>query len=138
MIGVTMTLELSKQINYAITYFTCSRISWHWKLLFENRSQELFSPIAASMSEKFRQNLYSIIKLFGDEVFVVRNVYTVKTGQSWRSAIIFIKQSAFAMQFYLIGISILFKNVSERSWRQIAKPYQATLNCLLKKMVLDC
>ena len=63
----------------------------------------------------------NVIKfIFREEVFMVRN--TVKTGQSWCSTIICIKKSAFEMQFHLIVISILFKNVCERS-----------LNCLFKK-----
>ena len=38
MIRVTMTSELSQQRNNAIIYFTCSRISRHWELFFQNRS----------------------------------------------------------------------------------------------------
>ena len=33
-----MTSELSWQRNNAIIYFTCSRISRHWELFFQNRS----------------------------------------------------------------------------------------------------
>ena len=42
MIGVALTSELSYKRNDAITYFTCSSISRHWELFFQNRSQELF------------------------------------------------------------------------------------------------
>ena len=42
LIRVTMTWELSWQRNDATTYFTCSRISRHRELLFQNRSRELF------------------------------------------------------------------------------------------------
>ena len=42
MIGVTMTLESSEQQNDAITYFSCSRISWHWELFFQNCSKSFF------------------------------------------------------------------------------------------------
>ena len=49
--------KLSWQPNDAITYFTCSSISRHWELFFQNRSQELFPPIAASMFVKFKRNL---------------------------------------------------------------------------------
>ena len=52
-----MTSELLKQRNDAITYFTCSNISRHWELFFQNRLLELFSPIAASMFVKFKRNL---------------------------------------------------------------------------------
>ena len=43
--------------NDAIPYFTCSGISRHWELFFENHSRELFRPIAASMFVKFKRNL---------------------------------------------------------------------------------
>ena len=36
----------------AITYFTCSTISRDWELFFQNRSRELFPPIATSMFVK--------------------------------------------------------------------------------------
>ena len=57
MIRVAMTSELSQQRNDAITYFTCSNISRHWELFFQNRPRELFPPIAASMFVKFKGNL---------------------------------------------------------------------------------
>ena len=57
MIRVAMALELSWQRNDAITYFTCSSMSRHWELFFQNRSQELFPPMAASMFVKFKRNL---------------------------------------------------------------------------------
>ena len=57
MIRVAMTSELSWQQNDAITYFTRSSISQHWELSFQNRSWELFPPIAASLFVKFKQNL---------------------------------------------------------------------------------
>ena len=56
-IRVAMTSELSQQRNDAITYFTCSSISRHWELFFQNRSRELFPPIAALMFVKFKRNL---------------------------------------------------------------------------------
>ena len=57
MISVAMTSKLSRQRNDAITYFTCSSISRHWDLFFQNRSQELFPPIATLMFVKFKRNL---------------------------------------------------------------------------------
>ena len=54
MIRLAMTSELSQQRNDAITYFTCSIISRHWELFFQN--------------------------LLLEEVLMVRN--TVKNGQS--------------------------------------------------------
>ena len=57
--------------------FTCSSISRHWELFFPNRLLELLPTIAASMFVKFKRNLYkSVIEIFWDEVFMVRN--TVK------------------------------------------------------------
>ena len=57
MVRVAMTSELSKQRNDAITYFTCSNISRHWELFFQNRLLELFPTTAASMFVKFKRNL---------------------------------------------------------------------------------
>ena len=47
-----------------------------------------------------------VIEIFWDEVFMVR--YTVKDGQSWCSAAICRKRSAFDMQ-WLVVLSILLK-----------------------------
>ena len=49
MIKVTMTLEQSQQRNDATTYFTCSRISRHWDVFFQNCSREIFPRRAASI-----------------------------------------------------------------------------------------
>ena len=49
----------------------------------------------------------SVIEIFWDKDFVVRN--TVKNGQSWCSAVICRKRSAFDMQFHLIVVSIFLK-----------------------------
>ena len=78
MIRVAMTSELSQQRNDAIIYFTCSIISRHWKLFFQNHLWELFPPMVASMFMKFKRNnlCKSVIEIFWDEVFMVRN--TVK------------------------------------------------------------
>ena len=56
---------------------------------------------------KFKRNLKGRIEIFWDEVFIVRN--TVKTGQSWRSAVICRKRSAFEMQFNLVVAPIFLK-----------------------------
>ena len=69
-------IGLVVQRNDAITYFTCSSISRHWEMFFQNRSRELFPLIAASMFVKFK----SVIEIFQDEDFMARN--TVKKGQS--------------------------------------------------------
>ena len=76
-----MTSELSQQRNDAITYFTCSIISRHWELFFQN--------------------------LLLEEVLMVRN--TVKNGQSSCSTVICTKWSVFHMQFHLIVVSIFLK-----------------------------
>ena len=49
----------------------------------------------------------SVIKIFWDKDFVVRN--TIKNGQSWCSAVICRKRSAFDMQLHLIVVSIFLK-----------------------------
>ena len=63
---MTTTVVLDKDENLlrsglqrhdAITYFTCSSISRQWELFVQNRSRELFPPIAASMFVKFKRNL---------------------------------------------------------------------------------
>ena len=72
MIKVAMTSELSQQRNDAITYYTYSNIS-HWELFLQNRSGELFPPIVASMFVKLKRNCKSVIEIFWDEVFIVRN-----------------------------------------------------------------
>ena len=63
-IGVVITM----------TYFSCSSISRHWGLFFQNRSREPFPPIAASVFVKFFCK--GVIEIFWDKVFMVRN--TVK------------------------------------------------------------
>ena len=57
MIRVTITLELLWQRNDAISNFTCSRISGHCELFFENRLRELFPRVAASIFVRFERNL---------------------------------------------------------------------------------
>ena len=51
--------------------------------------------------------IHLFIYLFWDKDFVVIN--TVKNGQSWCSAVICRKRSAFDMQFHLIAVSIFLK-----------------------------
>ena len=49
----------------------------------------------------------SVIDIFWDKDYVVRN--TVKNGQSWCSAVIWKKRSAFDMQFHPIVVSVSLK-----------------------------
>ena len=49
----------------------------------------------------------SVIRIFWGELFIVRN--TVKSGQSWCSAVICRQRGAFDMQFHLIVVSIFLK-----------------------------
>ena len=58
-----------------LPYSTCSNIS-HWELFLQNRSGELFPPTVASMFVKLKRNCKSVIEIFWDEVFIVKN--TVK------------------------------------------------------------
>ena len=105
-----MTSEFSQQRNHAFTYSTCSSISQQRELFFQNRSRELFPPVAASTFVKFKRNLYmckSVIEILWDEVFMVRN--TVKKGQSCCLAVICRKRSAFDRRFHLLVLSIFLK-----------------------------
>ena len=59
------------------------------------------------MFVKFKQNLKSIIEIFCNEVFIIRN--TVRKGKSCFLAVICRKRSAFDVQFHLILVSIFLK-----------------------------
>ena len=86
--------------------------SRYWELFFQNRSRELFLSITASMFVEFKQNLWERYRDILDGVFMVRN--TVKTGQSWCSAVIRGKRSAFEMQFSSLSIKamvVIFPNL---------------------------
>ena len=72
-----------------------------------HRSFFNFSNTVASMFVKFKQNLKSVIEIFCNEVFIIRN--TVRKGKSWFLAIICRKRSAFDMQFHLIVVLIFLK-----------------------------
>ena len=85
---------------------------WRHYLGLWNRSRELFPPIVASMFVKLNGICESVIGIFWDKVFIVRN--RVKQGKSWCLAVICRKWSAFDMQFHLIIYSFnRFKNVCE-------------------------
>ena len=58
-------------------------------------------------SWSFREICKSVIEIFWDKVFIVRN--TIKIGQSWCLVIICKKRSAFDMQFHLVVVSIFLK-----------------------------
>ena len=108
MIRVARTSELSWQRNDAIIYFTCSSISRHWELFFQNRSRELFPPTERSWySWSLREICQSNIEIFWSKVFMVRN--TVKNRKSRCLTVICRKRSAFDMKFHLIVVSIFFK-----------------------------
>ena len=117
MIRVAMTSELSYQRNDAITYFTCSSISRHWELFFQNRlNWSFFLQQPPRCSWSLSEICKSVIETFWEEILMVRN--TVKNGQSWWSTVICTKRRAFDMQFHLIVVSILLKTC-ERSWRYL-------------------
>ena len=86
--------------NWCHYLFYWQFISRHRELLFQNRSRELFPPIAAPMIVKFKRNLYERYRDILDQVFMVRK--TVKTGQSWCWAVTCRNRSAFEMLFHLI------------------------------------
>ena len=62
MIRVTMTSELSYQCNDAFIYFTCSSISWHWELFFQNRS-EVGSQVFVTFIKDVKKFLPSLCKM---------------------------------------------------------------------------
>ena len=106
MIRVAMTSELSQQRNDAITYFTSAIILGIGNLT-KSFTGAFFSNTVASMFVKFKQNLKSVIEIFWNEVFIIRN--TVRKGKSWCLAVICRKRSAFDMQFNLIVVLIYLK-----------------------------
>ena len=103
MIRVTRTSELSQQRNDAITYFTCSLISWYWELFFHHRSRELYPPIAASMFVKAK-SVKALSRYFGIKFLQLE--IRLETGQSYCSAIIL---NAFDIQFHFIVVPIFLK-----------------------------
>jgi len=95
---------------FYLPYFSALRT------LLQNHLPEVSPPIPTSMFVKFKRNMiYKIVEIFWDEVFMIRN--TLKIRQSWCSAIISGKRSAFEMQFHLIIVLISDENVCEGSWR---------------------
>lgn len=62
---------------------------------FQNRSRQLFPPIAALIFVKFEQDLWERSRDILAEVFMVRNPF--KTGQYWCSAVIYRKPNAFSI-----------------------------------------
>ena len=70
--------------------------------------RKLFTiAFSSNSSLDFLEICKSVIKIFWDKDFVVRN--TIKNGQSWCSAVICRKRSACDMQFHLIVLSIFLK-----------------------------
>ena len=98
----------------------------HCLLYFRNDSRHrnltklfigaFFSNTVASMFMKFKQNLKSVIEIFWNEVFIIRN--TVRKGKSWFLAVICRKRTRGFWPAILPHSSFnLFKNMCERSWR---------------------
>ena len=56
---------------------------------------------------KFKQNLKSVIEIFCNEVFIIRN--SVGKGKSSFLAVICRERSAFDLQFHLIVVLIFLK-----------------------------
>ena len=114
MIRITMTSEFSQQQNDAISYFTCSYISWHRELFFQTRLRGLFPPVFVSSGcyDRYPLSLSkiceSVSEIFWNGDFMVRN--TIITRQSALcSAVICRKRSTFKMRFHLMAVSIIFK-----------------------------
>ena len=89
----------------------------HYLFYFSNDSRDgnltksftgaFFSNTVTSMFVKFKQNLKSVMEIFCNEVFIIRN--TVRKGKSWFLAVICRKRSAFDLQFHLIVVLIFLK-----------------------------
>ena len=89
----------------------------HYLFYFSNDSRDrnltklftgaFFSNTVASMFVKFKQNLKSVIEIFCNEVFIIRN--TVRKGKSLFLAVICRKRSAFDLQSHLIVVLIFLK-----------------------------
>ena len=79
----------------------------HYGNLTKSFTGTFFSNTVASMFVKFKQNLKSVIEIFCNEVFIIRN--TVRKGKSWFLAVICRKRSAFDLQFHLIVVLIFLK-----------------------------
>ena len=86
MIRVARTSELSWQRNDAITY-TGSSISRHWELFFQNRSQEIFPPTAASTFVKFLRKFATSVPL----IFLRHNNHI--SVSHWFASIFMLKSS---------------------------------------------
>ena len=88
-------------ILLAVVYLgteNCSSKIIHWSFFLQWRPR-----CSWSLSEICK----SVVEIFWDKDFVDRN--TIKNGQSWCSAVICRKRSAFDMQFHLIVVSIFLK-----------------------------
>ena len=59
------------------------------------------------MFVKFKQNLKSVIEIFCNEVFIIRNL--LGKEKSWFLAVICRERSAFDLQFHLIVVLIFLK-----------------------------
>ena len=102
---------------------------WHYYLFCVQQYISALGPVLPkSFTRAFSSNsdwcssslseiCKSVIEIFWDVVFMVRNTCTVKNGKSWCLAVICRKRSAFDVQFHLIVVSIFLKKVCERSCR---------------------
>ena len=89
--------RFEKIASTVVSDFLWSGLQWH-RSCHSNEMTLLPILLAA---------VFRVIEIFWDKVFMVRN--TVKKGQSWCSAIMCRKRSAFDMQFHLIVVSIFLK-----------------------------
>ena len=91
---------------------------WHYYLFYLQQYISALGPVLPkSFKRAFSSNsdwcssslseiCKSVIEIFWDVVFMVRNTCTVKNEKSWCLAVICRKRSAFDVQFHLIVVSI--------------------------------
>ena len=134
MIRVAMTLELSQPRNDATSYFTFSSIYRHWELFFQNRSRELFLSIATSIFLKFKRNLQERYRDIWGSSF-----YGQKYGKKW-TILMFGRYLKKTKRFWHAishhNSSSLFKNMCERSWRQLQHVLRSSCQRLCKHVGL--
>ena len=107
-IGVVMA---TKWRHYL--FFLKPSISRLYEFFFQHRLRVLFLPTVASMFVMFKRNLLERYRDILGWRFLRSEISTVKTGQSWCSAVIRRKRSAFETPFHLLVVSIFLKTCVE-------------------------
>ena len=78
-----MTSKLSYQQNDAISYFTCSCISRHWELFFQNRSRGLFPPVFPPISATIDVRKVKVKSVRGTSLLWRNHPFSNETDLEW-------------------------------------------------------